>query len=42
METEIRLATKERADMEAIKVFSANLRELLLAPPLGSQTDYGY
>jgi len=37
METEIRLATKERADMEAIKVFSANLRELLLAPPLGSK-----
>jgi uncharacterized protein len=37
METEIRLATKERADTEAIKVFSANLRELLLAPPLGSK-----
>ncbi|MDH3930053.1 MAG: RNA-binding transcriptional accessory protein, partial [Deltaproteobacteria bacterium] len=37
METEIRLATKERADMEAIKVFSGNLRELLLAPPLGSK-----
>ena len=37
METEVRLATKERADMEAIKVFSANLRELLLAPPLGSK-----
>ena len=37
METEARLATKEKADMEAIKVFSANLRELLLAPPLGSK-----
>jgi uncharacterized protein len=37
METEIRLATKERADMEAINVFSGNLRELLLAPPLGSK-----
>ncbi|MGD9290634.1 MAG: Tex family protein [Desulfobacterales bacterium] len=37
METEVRLATKEKADMEAIKVFSANLRELLLAPPLGSK-----
>jgi uncharacterized protein len=37
METEIRLATKERADMEAIKVFSGNLRELLLASPLGSK-----
>ena len=41
METEIRLATKERADMEAIKVFSANLRELLLAPPLGSKRVMG-
>jgi uncharacterized protein len=37
METEIRLAIKERADMEAINVFSGNLRELLLAPPLGSK-----
>jgi uncharacterized protein len=37
METEIRLATKERADMEAINVFSGNLRELLLTPPLGSK-----
>ncbi len=35
METEIRLATKKRADITAIKVFSENLRELLLAPPLG-------
>jgi protein Tex len=41
METEIRLTTKERADMEAIKVFSANLRELLLAPPLGSKRIMG-
>ncbi len=41
METEIRLATKERADMEAIKVFSANLRELLLAAPLGSKRILG-
>ena len=41
METEIRLATKERADMEAIKVFSGNLRELLLAPPLGSKRIMG-
>jgi uncharacterized protein len=37
METEVRLAAKEKADLEAIKVFSANLRELLLAPPLGSK-----
>ncbi|RME73948.1 MAG: RNA-binding transcriptional accessory protein [Planctomycetota bacterium] len=37
METEIRLATKERADAEAIAVFAENLRELLLAPPLGEK-----
>jgi uncharacterized protein len=35
METEIRKATKERADAEAIRVFAENLRQLLLAPPLG-------
>jgi uncharacterized protein len=35
METEIRKATKERADVEAIRVFADNLRQLLLAPPLG-------
>ncbi|MBF0317032.1 MAG: RNA-binding transcriptional accessory protein [Nitrospirae bacterium] len=38
METEIRLATKKRADEEAIKVFADNLRQLLLAPPLGQKT----
>ena len=37
METESRLALKERADREAIRVFAANLRELLLAPPLGGK-----
>ena len=41
METETRLATKERADREAIKVFSDNLRELLLASPLGSKRIMG-
>ncbi len=41
METEIRLATKKRADITAIKVFSENLRELLLAPPLGSKCIMG-
>jgi len=41
METETRLATKERADTEAIKVFSGNLRELLLASPLGSKRTMG-
>ncbi len=35
METEILMETKERADQEAIRVFAENLRELLLAPPLG-------
>jgi uncharacterized protein len=35
METEVLAATKERADREAIRVFADNLRELLLAPPLG-------
>ncbi|MBI1911453.1 MAG: RNA-binding transcriptional accessory protein [Deltaproteobacteria bacterium] len=37
MEIEIRLATKKRADEEAIKVFADNLRQLLLAPPLGQK-----
>jgi uncharacterized protein len=41
METEIRLATKNRADITAIKVFTENLRELLLAPPLGPQRVMG-
>jgi uncharacterized protein len=37
METELRLESKVRADQEAIKVFSSNLKELLLAAPLGSK-----
>ncbi|MDH3974979.1 MAG: RNA-binding transcriptional accessory protein [Deltaproteobacteria bacterium] len=37
METEVRLATKERADEGAIHVFRDNLRELLLASPLGQK-----
>jgi uncharacterized protein len=35
METELRLAAKRRADEEAIRVFTENLRQLLLEPPLG-------
>ena len=35
LETEMRLATKLDADEEAIRVFSENIRELLLAAPLG-------
>ncbi len=37
METEMRGALKERADAEAIRIFADNLRELLLAPPLGEK-----
>jgi uncharacterized protein len=37
METEARLAAKKAADETAIKVFADNLRELLLASPLGGQ-----
>jgi uncharacterized protein len=35
LENELRNTLKERADREAIHVFADNLRELLLAPPLG-------
>jgi len=37
METEILAATKLRADEEAIRVFAENLRQLLLAAPLGQK-----
>jgi len=37
METEMRQMAKERADAEAIRVFTENLRQLLLAPPLGQK-----
>ena len=46
METEIRVLTKEAADEEAIKVFAENLRQLLMASPLGQKNvlaiDPGY
>lgn len=35
IETEFRMAAKTKADEEAIKVFAENLRQLLLASPLG-------
>ena len=35
METELRNALKKKADREAISVFARNVREMLLAPPLG-------
>jgi uncharacterized protein len=37
METEIRALTKAKADKEAIDVFKENLRQLLLAAPLGQK-----
>ncbi len=37
LETETRAEVKARADAEAIRVFAANLRGLLLAPPLGQK-----
>jgi uncharacterized protein len=41
METEVRVALKERADAEAIRVFADNLRQLLLASPLGAKRVMG-
>jgi protein Tex len=37
LETEIRMESKMKADEEAIKVFAANLKELLLSAPLGQK-----
>ena len=37
IEAETRLTVKKRADAAAIQVFAENLRQLLLAPPLGSK-----
>lgn len=46
LENEFRNTCKEKADDEAIKVFAGNLRQLLLAPPLGEKNilaiDPGY
>ncbi len=35
LETELRADLKDQADLEAIRVFAENLRELLMSPPLG-------
>lgn len=35
--TEVATTSKEKADEEAIRVFATNLRQLLLAPPLGQK-----
>ncbi len=37
LETEFRMQTKKDADAEAVRVFAENLRELLLASPLGQK-----
>ena len=37
METEVRAIAKEKADKEAIRVFTENLRQLLMASPLGQK-----
>ncbi len=37
IENEFAASSKERADVEAIKVFAENLRQLLLSPPLGQK-----
>ncbi len=37
LETESRMELKKRADQEAITVFRNNLRELLMAPPMGQK-----
>ncbi len=41
IEAEIRLFTKQQADEKAIQVFADNLRELLLASPLGQKNILG-
>jgi uncharacterized protein len=41
IEVELRLESKERADEAAIQVFAKNLRELLLAPPVGGKRVLG-
>ncbi len=46
IETEVRLLSKQKADEEAIQVFADNLRQLLMASPLGQKNvlamDPGY
>ena len=41
IETEFAVLSKEKADEEAIRVFAGNLRQLLLAPPLGQKRVMG-
>lgn len=41
IETEFSALSKEKADEEAIRIFAENLRQLLLAPPLGQKRTMG-
>ncbi len=41
IENEFAASSKEKADTEAIRVFAENLRQLLLAPPLGQKRVMG-
>ncbi len=41
IETDIRMEAKKRADEEAIRVFADNLRQLLLASPMGQKAVLG-
>jgi uncharacterized protein len=41
IETEFRNSSKEKADVEAIRVFAENLRQLLLSAPLGEKRVLG-
>ena len=41
IETEFRNSSKEKADIEAIRVFAENLRQLLLSSPLGEKRIMG-
>ena len=41
IETEFAALSKEQADDEAIRIFAGNLRQLLLAPPLGQKRVMG-
>lgn len=41
IETEFAALSKEKADVQAIKVFAENLRQLLLSPPLGQKRVLG-
>ena len=42
MEIELRLVLRKRAEEEAVKVFAENLRELLMAAPLGPKRGLGH